>query len=238
MGTDIESAARHARERIAAAAARAGRRPEDVRLIAVTKGFGPEIARAALAAGLVQLGESRVQEAKRKIPAVANSSPSARPTWHLIGHLQSNKAGVAAQLFDWIHSIDSVRLAEAVNARRDETPVDVLIQIKTSTEAAKSGLATDAALDEVPRIAELPHLSVRGLMTIPPLDPDPQVARRAFRALSELAERLRALRSPRVRMDHLSMGMSGDFEIAIEEGATMVRLGTGLFGPRPARPAP
>ncbi len=238
----IALAAREVQDRIAAAARRAGRDPAQVQLIAVTKAFGAEVAAAAIAAGLTQLGESRVQEARSKIPVVMEQPECAaleaprRPVWHLIGHLQSNKAGLAARLFDWIHSIDSFRLAAAVSERSAGAPLPILIQIKTSSEPTKSGMSLAAALDEVPRIATLPELDIRGLMTIPPRDPDPEVARRAYVELRRLAERLADLRDPRLRMEHLSMGMSGDFELAIEEGATMVRVGSALFGARPAFP--
>jgi pyridoxal phosphate enzyme (YggS family) len=230
---DVQSALERLCERIDSAARRAGRSAAEVELIAVTKGFGAEVAGAALAAGLTQLGESRVQEARAKIPAVREGYPATAPTWHLIGHLQTNKAGQAADLFDWVHSLDSLKLAEALNARRQGAPLPVLAQIKTSSEPTKTGIAADEALDLVPAIARLPQLRLLGLMTIPARDPDPRVARDAFRSLRELAERLRALDETRSCMEHLSMGMSGDFEIAIEEGATMVRLGTVLFGPRP-----
>ena len=139
-----------------------------------------------------------------------------------------------------VHAADVVtstlRLAEAVSRRRSGAPLPILVQVKTSGEATKSGMDPIEAEDLVPRIAALPNLVVRGLMTIPTLDPDPGTARRAFRSLAALAERLSRLRDPRVRMEHLSMGMSGDFELAIEEGATMVRVGTALFGPRPPVP--
>jgi pyridoxal phosphate enzyme (YggS family) len=234
------------RERIEDAARRAGRDAARIRLVAVTKGFDAATATAAIRSGLRDLGENRVQEAQQKIPDVApapgpsGDAPSdavTRPCWHLIGHLQTNKAAVAVRLFDWVHSVDSLRVAEALSRRREGPALPVLVQLLTSDEPTKSGIDPDAALDLVPRIAALPRLEVRGLMTVPPLDPDPEVARRSFRTVRAVAERLAALGDPRVGMDELSMGMSGDFEIAIEEGSTIVRIGTALFGERPPRSA-
>ncbi|MGD8394880.1 MAG: YggS family pyridoxal phosphate-dependent enzyme [Candidatus Eiseniibacteriota bacterium] len=238
MADDEQLAGRIARvrERIEAAARRAGRDPSRIRLVAVTKGFDAATAGAAVIAGLRDLGENRVQEAQQKIPRVEVPGDAPRPSWHLIGHLQTNKAGVAAGLFDWVQSVDSLRVAEALSRRREGAALAVLVQLLTSDEPTKTGIDPEAALELVPRIAALPCLEVRGLMTVPPLDSDPAVARSSFRTVRTVADRLAALRDPRVRVDELSMGMSGDFEIAIEEGSTMVRIGTALFGARPPRP--
>ncbi len=258
------------RARIAAAARRAGRPPEAVRLVAVTKGHPPELVRAALAAGLAEFGENRVQEAEAKIAALAD--PRARITWHLIGHLQTNKAKKAAALFDIIHSVDSLRLAEILakflmqraeftagnhapvtppTAHRSPPPhpgtlhselgTPILLQVNVSGEATKEGFdlaawetrpaARDAFLADVERIIRLPGLQVRGLMTIAPWGPDPEAARPVFAATRRLRDQL-AARFPQTDWRELSMGMTDDFEVAIEEGATIVRIGRALFGER------
>jgi pyridoxal phosphate enzyme (YggS family) len=230
VGTRLDAV----RARISRAARGAGRDPDAVRVIAVTKGFPGSTVLQALGAGLIDLGENRVQEAAVKIPAVMEDwSGDRAPCWHFVGHLQSNKAGIAAELFDWVHSVHSLKVAAALSRRRRGGPLAVLLQVKTSTEPTKTGFSPQEIVELAPRIAALPDLTVRGLMTVAPLDPDPGVARRAFRSVRVLAERLAASGGPGLEMDHLSMGMSGDFEIAVEEGATMVRLGTALFGPRP-----
>jgi pyridoxal phosphate enzyme (YggS family) len=228
---EIRAALDRVRGAIAAAARRAGRDPAVIRIVGITKGFGPETPLAAIAAGLTELGENRIQEARAKIPQVAAHAPE-RATWHLVGHLQTNKAKLAAELFDWIESVDSLRLAQALSQRRSRQPLQVLLQVKASNEPTKTGFAADELLDVAPEIAALPNLEVRGLMAVAPLDPDLEVARRAFRSVRSLAEQLAALGDPACSMEHLSMGMSGDYEVAIEEGATIVRLGTVLFGSR------
>lgn len=231
--------ARHlaVRERIAAAAERAGRRdPSAIQVVAVTKGFGPEAVTAAVAAGIGIVGENRVQEARDKRPAAAAAllaAGLAEPSWHLIGHLQSNKLKLALELFDWIAAVDSWPLAEAMNERvlAAGRRLPILVEIKTAPDATKHGILPPQALDLVPRIARLPGLDVRGLMTIAPLAAP---ARPAFRALAGLRAELIGYG---FSLEHLSMGMSGDFEVAVEEGATLVRLGTALFGARVSRPA-
>jgi pyridoxal phosphate enzyme (YggS family) len=236
------------RERIAAAARRANRSPADVRLVGVTKTHPPETIAAALAAGLAEFGENRVQEAEAKIGTLA--AERARITWHLIGHLQSNKARRAAALFDIIHSVDSLHLAEALSryaAQAAElrptplSPLPILLQVNVSGEAAKEGFdlaawwerpaALAAFLADVERILALPGLRVRGLMTIAPWGEDPALARPTFRAASALRDTL-AQRFPAADWPELSMGMTDDFEVAIEEGATLVRVGRAIFGSR------
>jgi len=217
--------------RIAAAAAAAGRVTTDVRLVAVSKKFGPAHVEAAVAAGLQDLGENRVQEALLK--QAATSAP--RVHWHLIGHLQSNKTRKAAEAFDWIHSVDSVDLLR----RLDRAAADcgrspkLLIQVDLAGEATKHG-APEA---EVQRILDAAttcrSVEVRGLMVLPPWSQNPEAARPYFRRLRQLRDDLRASGPDRSRLDQLSMGMSHDLEVAVEEGATMVRVGTALFGPRP-----
>ena len=220
------------RERIATACARAGRPLESVRLLAVSKTYGPEAVGAAAAAGQTRFGENRVQEAAAKIPACPGHLQ-----WHLIGHLQSNKAAQAAQLFDWIHSVDSLKLLEALDRHAGEAGrrLEVMVQVNVSGERSKSGLAPG----EVPAVlaagSRLPHVQIRGLMTIPPLAEDPEKSRLFFRELRERRDGWAAQTG--LDLAELSMGMTHDLEVAIEEGATFVRVGTGIFGARqkPAR---
>ena len=226
----------HVRQRIADAARRAGRQPEDVTLMAVTKTFPPEIIREAYDAGQRLFGENRVQEFAGKVASLADL-PGIE--FHLIGHLQSNKVAKAAHIFAGIDSVDSLHLAEKLDAaaRSSGRRLPVLIEINVGGEAAKSGVATDspeleALLAAAPR---LEHLEFRGLMSIPPFTEDPEAARPYFRALRQLRDRIAARRLPAVGVDTLSMGMSHDFEIAIEEGSTCVRVGTAIFGSRPGR---
>ncbi len=207
------------RERIERACARAHRDPETVRLLAVTKVFGPEVVREAYEIGLREFGENYVQEMERKAPVLADLTDA---RFHLIGHLQSNKTKKAAQMFSSIDSIDAAKLATRLNG--EAKPLDVMIEVKLSDEESKSG--ADEA--EVPSIVEVirgcPNLTLRGLMTVPPWSEDAEVARPYFARLRELAGRH--------GVPELSMGMSNDLEAAIEEGATWVRVGTALFGRR------
>ncbi len=209
-------------ERIVRAAERGGRRPSDVQLIGVSKTVDVDRIREALEAGLTALGENRVQEAKAKIATLGRPVP-----WHLIGHLQTNKVKDALELFDVIQSLDRWPLAEALERRAASTGrvVDTLLEVNLGSEPAKSGLAPEAVDDMLERVRALAHVRVRGLMAIPPAGA-PEEARQWFRALRKLGETH--------GLAELSMGMSADFEIAIEEGATMVRVGTAIFGPRPA----
>jgi len=221
------------RQRIAEAARRAGRRPDEIALMAVTKTFPPEIIRQAYAAGQRLFGENRVQEFAEKAPSLTDL-PGIE--FHLIGHLQSNKAAKAAQIFAGIDSVGSLHLAGKLNvaARNNAKRLPVLIEINVGSEAAKSGVAPDspeleALLSGAPR---LEHLEFRGLMSIPPFTEDPEAGRPYFRTLRELRDQIAARGLPAVGMDVLSMGMSHDFEIAIEEGSTCVRVGTAIFGER------
>jgi len=215
------------RGRIAAAAARAGRRTDSVTIIAVTKGHPLERVREAAGAGLLDVGESRVQEAAAKQAAW----PDAPVRWHLVGHLQRNKARLAAGRFALIHSLDSLRLADALEAGAAAAGVvqDVLVEVNVAREPQKSGAMPEEAPDLVARAAGLPHLVVRGLMTLAPYDAPAAVQHRVFGELRELRDRLA---TSDLGLAVLSMGMSADFEAAVEEGATMVRLGTILFGER------
>jgi pyridoxal phosphate enzyme (YggS family) len=221
------------RERVAEAARRAGRRPEEIALMAVSKTHPPERIREAHAAGLRLFGENRVQEFAGKAGALADLAGA---EWHMIGHLQTNKAGKAAELFSAVDSVDSVKLAEKLDAaaRGLGKKLRVLIEINVGGEAAKSGLASDSPeLEELLLAApRLEALEFRGLMTVPPFTDDPEEARLYFRKLRELRDAIAARKLRAVGMDLLSMGMSHDFEVAIEEGSTCVRVGTAIFGER------
>jgi pyridoxal phosphate enzyme (YggS family) len=220
-------------ERIAAAARRAGRKPNEIALMAVSKTHPPERIREAYEAGLRLFGENRVQEFASKIGALQNLPDV---VWHMIGHLQTNKASKTVELFNAVDSVDSLKLAEKLDAaaRQLGKKLTVLIEINVGGEAAKSGTAPDS-----PELEELllaaPHLDglqFRGLMTVPPFTDDPQAARPYFRKLRELRDAIAARKLPSVSMDVLSMGMSHDFELAIGEGSTCVRVGTAIFGKR------
>ena len=217
-------------ERIEAACRRSGRRPEDVKLVAVSKTIPPERIREAYEAGVRDFGENRVQEAKTKRSALSDLTA----TWHLVGHLQTNKAKAARELFHWVQSLDSVRLAERLHqaAVCSGERLDVLLEVNLGGETTKTG----ASAEEVVQIAEqadrLETLVVRGLMVVPPFIEDPELARPYFRSLRQLAKEIESKKLPNVSMQELSMGMSHDFEVGIEEGATIVRVGTAIFGPR------
>ena len=219
------------RSRMAAAARRTGRAPESVRLVAVSKTVEVARVREALEAGQTIFGENRVQEARAK---VSELGPGA--DWHLVGHLQRNKAKDATRLFRMIHSVDSVELLrdlERHGAGREE-PLEVLVQVDLAGEASKHG-ATARDLPEILAVASgMRHIKVVGLMILPPYHPDPERSRPAFRALAELAGKMKPHGFENVSLRELSMGMSEDFEVAVEEGATLIRIGRALFGERPA----
>lgn len=220
-------------ERIANAAKRAGRSADEIALMAVTKTHPPERIREAYAAGLRLFGENRVQEFDAKAAAVADLEAA---EWHMIGHLQTNKAGKAVDLFEAVDSVDSVKLAEKLDAaaRKLNRRLPVLIEINIGGEAAKSGVAPESPEWEALLLAaaRFEGLEFRGLMTVPPFTDDPEGARAYFRRLRELRYTTAARKLPAIRMDVLSMGMSHDFEVAIEEGSTSVRVGTAIFGVR------
>jgi len=231
-------------ERIARAAERAGRDPRDITLVAVSKTFPAETILAAHALGIQHFGENRVEEAAQKIPRVHHlitQSPNhpitpSPITWHLVGHLQSRKVKDAVPLFDVIHSIDSVALAQKIeqHAAWLNKTIPILLEVNISGEATKYGFAPEPRetfFEAVRAILALPHLDVQGLMTVAPIVPQPDAARPYFRALRELREALRA-RFPERAWQHLSMGMTDDFEAAIAEGATMLRIGRAIFGER------
>jgi len=215
------------RARMAAACARAGRAPDAVRLVAVSKTFGADAVRAAAECGQRIFGENKVQEAEAKIPDCPGSL-----SWHLVGHLQSNKAARAVALFDQIHSVDSLkllrRLEDAAAAEGKRLPV--LLEINVAGESSKFGLAPAAAPEVLAAAGSLEYVQVVGLMTMPPFTPEAEQARPHFRRLRELCDGWRAAAG--LPLAELSMGMSHDFEVAIEEGATWIRVGTALFGGR------
>ena len=219
------------RARIEKAARAAGRSPDEVTLIGVTKTVPPGLIRPLVEAGLRHIGENRVQEAASKVQALAALAP--RPQWHLIGHLQSNKTTRAVALFDWVHSIDGEELARKLDraAGARGAKINVLIQVDLGHEATKYGAEAEEVAALAPTIAALPNLALRGLMTIPPLSRNPEGSRPFFERLRALRDEVAAGGPP---LPELSMGMSFDLEVAVEEGATMVRVGRALFGERPA----
>jgi len=216
-------------DRIASAAQRAGRDPASVRLVVVTKTVDPERIREAVAAGAGILGENRVQEAKEKIEKLG-----AIASWHLIGHLQTNKAKYAIKLFDLIQSVDNIDLAKEIDkqAAKIGKVQDVLIEVSIAGEVSKAGAAIDTVIALIKDAAKLNNISIKGLMTMPPFLNDPEEVRPYFRKLRQLAAGIAKENIPGVSMQELSMGMSGDYEVAIEEGATIVRVGTAIFGGR------
>lgn len=213
---------------MAAACQRAGRSPDDVTIVGVSKTFPPALVAEACRAGLADVGENRVQEATAKVPDV--QALGCRPRWHLVGHLQRNKVKTAMGLFDIIQSVDSARLAEAISRHAEnlptgrESPLPVLLEVNVAGEASKFGFAPEELAPAVEQMAGLPGLAVQGLMTVAPLVENPEDVRPVFRKLRLLRDAL--------GLHHLSMGMTDDFEVAIEEGATMVRIGRAIFGPR------
>jgi len=225
---DIAANVACVRERVARAAERAGREPEEIRLIAVSKRFGAEAVRAAIAAGVSDIGENYVQEAAAKRGEVAETA-----RWHLVGHLQRNKAGKAAEIFDVVQTVDGTRIAHALgrSAQQKGRTIEILLQVNTSGEEAKSGVVPDDAERLLAELAQIEGVRVRGLMTIGRWDPDPEKARPEFRLLAHLAGRLASVTGAELKW--LSMGMSNDLEVAIEEGANQVRVGTAIFGARP-----
>ena len=231
MNSEIVENIVRVRERIDAACKRAGRAAEDVRLIAVSKTVPADRIRQAFDAGLRDFGENRIQEAKAKRPALADLAV----TWHLVGHLQTNKAAAARELFDWVHSVDSLRLGQKLAScgAAGDKRLPVLLEVNLGGEATKTGASEREVLEIAGQVGQLPSLEVCGLMTLPPFTEDPEGARPYFRRLREFAREIEARQFPGVAMRELSMGMSHDFEVAIEEGATVVRVGTAIFGARP-----
>jgi pyridoxal phosphate enzyme (YggS family) len=225
--SDIAQNLAAVKAQLAAAARGAGRDPAQVRLVAVSKTVDLARLRQAVAAGQLIFGENYLQEARPKIQALGPGV-----AWHLVGHLQSKKARGAVELFDLIHSVDRLKLAQALEsaAAKLGKVQDILLQVNLAGEATKSGAAPEAAADLAAQVQQMPHLRLMGLMTMPPWFDDPEAARPYFRALRELRDRLTA--GGLGPMPALSMGMSGDFAAAVEEGATLVRVGTAIFGHR------
>lgn len=225
---DLAASLSAVQERIQAACGRAGRSVDEVTLLPVTKSHSPEAVRSAADLGLTLFAENRVQEAKAKIPLCPGHL-----RWHMIGHLQSNKCRDAVQLFEMIESIDSLALAQEIDkcAEKSAKTMQILLEVNIAGEATKFGYKPERLFAELEQINALRRVEIHGLMTIAPWTPEPEKVRPVFRQLRELKEQCeKILGAP---LPHLSMGMSGDFEVAIEEGATIVRIGTLLFGPRP-----
>ena len=218
------------RLKIKTAAETCGRRPEDVRLVAVSKTMPNDKLEAAVEAGVETLGENYVQEAREKF----NDLYTLPVSWHFIGHLQSNKAKYVVKIFDLIHSVDSLKLAREIDkqAKKIDKIQDVLIQVNISEETTKSGTRAEQTLEIVRDISRLENVAVKGLMTMPPFFNAPERVRPFFKSLRELHSLIKGENIPNVSMEELSMGMTGDFEVAIQEGATLVRIGTAIFGER------
>jgi len=232
---------REVRERIAEAALRGGREPGEIRLVAVSKLFPPEAVLAAWEAGQRDFGENRPEQGTEKIPRVAVLLDGERPVWHMIGHIQSRKSDLVVEHFDWVHAVDRHKIARYLNRRADEAgrELPVLFECNVSGEESKygydlAGWQEDVApferfCEQVERVLALPALRVEGLMTMAPIADDPESVRPVFASLRALRDALRE-RFPDVSWRHLSMGMTDDFEVAVEEGATLVRIGRGIFG--------
>lgn len=216
-------------DRIEKACARRNRDPASVRLVAATKTVGPDKIKEAVDAGIAIFGENRVQEAKDKIERIGRGVE-----WHFIGHLQKNKVKYILNLFDMIQSVDSIELAESID-KRAETENAVcraLIQVNVGREENKSGVDPEDLLDTLKQISRLPRINVGGLMAIPPFSEDPENSRPYFRVLREIAKKVESAGIEGIRMDEMSFGMTNDFEVAVEEGATLVRIGRAIFGER------
>ena len=226
---DLAENLKSIRNRISEACARSNRDPGSVELLAVTKNHPPGTVNAAAELGLTLFGENRVQEARAKIPLC-----SGRLRWHMIGHLQSNKCRETVELFAAVESVDSLRLAEELNTRAGQASkrMPIFLEVNIAGEGSKFGYRPDQLLEELSRIAALRRLDLVGLMTVPPYTTDPERVRGIFRQLREMRDE--AEQRLGASLPQLSMGMSGDFEVAIEEGATLIRIGTALFGPRKA----
>ena len=227
--SEIKANLERVRARIAAACARIGRSPDEVRLVAVTKTMPVPVIQEAVTAGVVILGENRVQDAAAKMKEV-----SADVTWHLIGHLQRNKVKKAVTMFDMIQSVDSSQLAAEIDKRCEQhgRVMGVLVEVNTSGEATKFGVSPSRALDLIEEMSHLRNIVVKGLMTIGAFTDDERAVRDCFVTLRELGRKADDAGIPSVEMRFLSMGMTSDFEMAIEEGSNMVRIGTAIFGPR------
>jgi hypothetical protein len=227
---DLKNRLERIKERIKETADACKRPPASIRLLAVSKTMPTEVVAEAIEAGVTDLGENYIQEAKVKINALA-TYPA---TWHFIGHLQSNKAKYAVRLFDLIHSVDSLKLAQELDkyAKKNDKIQAILIQVNVAKEESKSGVYVEDTIQLLREVSRLENISVKGLMTMPPFFNEPEKARPYFAALREFRDQIKKEAIPNISLDELSMGMTGDFEAAIEEGATIVRIGTAIFGDR------
>lgn len=226
---DITANYTQVREQVAQAARRCGRQPEDITIVCAAKTKGPEHVRAALAAGATDIGENYIQEAQDKQAAIAEPA-----RWHLIGHLQRNKAKVAVSLFSLIHSLDSIALARALDRQAEKQQVEVrtLIEVNVGAETTKSGIAPADIGPLLEAVASLSHVRVEGLMTIPPPSETIEASRPYFQQLMRLRQEYTSMNGPNIDLRELSMGMTNDYPIAIQEGATLVRIGRAIFGER------
>jgi pyridoxal phosphate enzyme (YggS family) len=229
-GRPLEKQIHDVKERIKTAAVSCGRSPDDITLVAVSKTKSPDMVRRAAGAGLTVFGENYIQEARDKIASISLSGLS----WHFIGHLQRNKAKYAVKLFDLIHTVDSLKLATELDKQAEKIGKvqDVLIQVNTGMEESKSGIAEKDAMGLARDMSGLRHIKVKGLMTMPPFFDAPEKVTPFFKALNRIRNRIREENIPNIQMSDLSMGMTGDFEAAIKEGATLIRVGTAIFGRR------
>ncbi len=227
--SEIEKRLQKIQDQIRISATQVGRDPSEIKIIAVTKTVSVQQIRDAQLAGVKEIGENRVQETLDKYQTLGRSLK-----WHLIGHLQTNKVKKALTVFDLIHSVDSLNLAQEIQkeAEKLKKTVPILVQVNTSEEESKFGLHPDQVKPLVSQMADLRNLKIQGLMTMGPMTQNPDQSRQCFRRLKELSERLKSLPNDNVEMKFLSMGMSGDYPIAIEEGANLLRIGTALFGER------
>lgn len=228
--TELKTRLENVLNRIKNAALACGRDPETIRLVAVSKTIPADMVKEAIEAGVKILGENYIQETRKKFDALSSYPVS----WHFIGHLQTNKAKYAVRLFDLIHSVDSLKLAHELNkqAKKINKIQEILIQVNISMESTKSGIYEQDALGLIQDISRLENLSVKGLMTMPPFFDEPERARPYFSALRKLRDQIKKESIPNIATDELSMGMTGDFEAAIDEGASLVRIGTAIFGKR------
>ncbi|MBF0381157.1 MAG: YggS family pyridoxal phosphate-dependent enzyme [Magnetococcales bacterium] len=221
------------RKQIQVACEKSGRNAQSVRLVAVSKTKPAALVLSALAGGQTLFGENRVQEARDKIPLVQAGAAGSEIQWHLIGPLQRNKVKVAVKLFSMVHSVDSVSLAQELSNRASLIrPLPILIQVNVGGELQKNGLPPGGTVEAIRQMASFEGVKIKGLMTVPPITSDPQGARPYFKELAALAETIKELHIDGVEMAELSMGMSHDYSVAVEEGATLVRVGSALFGSR------
>lgn len=227
---ELEYNLKNIQRRIKEAAERVGRNPDEITLVAVTKTVEPVIINKAIELGVNHIGENRVQELSSKYNLIQANEVN----WHLIGHLQRNKVKYIIDKVNLIHSVDSLKLAEEINqrAKKNNKIMEVLVQVNVAREESKFGIFVEECVDFINKLSQLPYIKVKGLMTIAPHSPDPENVRPIFKELKKLSIDIKRKNYDNIDMDYLSMGMSGDFEVAIEEGSNIVRIGTGIFGHR------